>query len=231
VWGLWQQNVGLPQLIEPGYTLCWAAKWLGEKEVYFASIRDGKSKMIRQIHKMMNEADAVCTYNGKKFDLPTLNKDFLLSKLSPPAPSKSIDLFQVVKSSFRFPSNKLAFISEALGIGSKVEHSGHELWIGCMANRADSWRTMEKYNKQDVKLLEDLYERLRPWIRTHPNHGLYNPDNSLVCPKCGHDKYQRRGIQKTVTCSYNRFQCCGCGGWFRSVQNIGPKPSQKFASL
>ena len=27
VWGLWQQNVGLPQLLESGYVMCFAAKW------------------------------------------------------------------------------------------------------------------------------------------------------------------------------------------------------------
>lgn len=231
VWGLWNQNVGLSQLLESGYTLCWSAKWLGEKQVYFSSIRDGAKKMIRQIHKLMDEADAIVHYNGNRFDVPTLNKDFLLNDLSPPSPAKQIDLLRVVKQRFRFPSNKLAYVSEALGIGSKVEHSGHELWVQCMAGDPRAWAVMEKYNKQDTRLLERLFERLRPWVKNMPNHGLHNPDNSEVCPKCGSESYQRRGLERTATCVYQRFQCCSCGGWFRSVRNIGPKPSQKFANL
>lgn len=35
VWGLWQQNVSINQLMESSYTLCWAAKWHGTKEVMF----------------------------------------------------------------------------------------------------------------------------------------------------------------------------------------------------
>lgn len=231
VWGLWQQNVGLPQLLESGYTLCWAAKWLGDKGVYFGSIRDGQERMVKGIHAMMQEADALVHYNGNRFDIPTLNKDFLLQGLPPPSPTKQIDLLETVKRRFRFPSNKLAHVSERLGIGGKLDHSGHEMWIKCMAGDDAAWRMMKTYNVQDVRLLEKLYDKLKPWVRNHPNHGLYNPDNSEVCPKCGSDTYQRRGTEKTATCVYQRFQCCKCGGWFRTTRNIGPKPSQKFANL
>jgi hypothetical protein len=231
VWGLWQQNVGLSQIMESGYTLCWAAKWLGEKEVHVGTIRQGERKMVLDIHSLMSEADAIVHYNGERFDIPTLNKDFLLQGLPPPAPSKQIDLLRVVKRRFRFPSNKLAYVSDKLGIGGKVEHEGHSLWVKCMVGDPDAWRNMVAYNVQDVRLLERLYEKLVPWIKGHPNHGLHNPDNSEVCPKCGSESYQRRGMEHTSSCSYQRFQCLSCHGWFRGVRNVGPKPSQKFASL
>lgn len=231
VWALWDQNIGLSQLMKPGYTLCWAAKWLGEPEVFVGTDRQGQAKMVKAIHELMTKADAIMHYNGDRFDIPTLNKDFLLQGLSPPAPAKQIDLFRVVKRRFRFQSNKLAFVSEQLGIGGKLDHSGHELWVKCMAGDDEAWRTMIAYNVQDVRLLERLYHKLKPWIKNHPNHGLYNPDNSQVCPKCGSETFQRRGTEKTSTCVYQRFQCCKCGGWFRGVSNIGPKPSQKFANL
>ena len=35
VWGLWQQNVGIKQIMESSYVLCWAAKWLDDKEIMF----------------------------------------------------------------------------------------------------------------------------------------------------------------------------------------------------
>jgi hypothetical protein len=228
VWSLWNQNIGLPQLMESGYTLCWAAKWLGEKEVHFCSIRQGQKRMIREIHKLMSQADAICHYNGNKFDVPTLNKDFLLLGLPPPAPSKQIDLLRVVKQKFRFPSYKLAYVAPTLGIGKKVEHEGHELWVKCMAGDPEAWKRMERYNKIDTKLLETLFQRLKPWIKL--NVGLYM-DDAQVCPKCGHDQFQSRGFTYTATCVYKRYQCCSCGGWFRGAQNIGPKPSKKFASL
>jgi hypothetical protein len=220
----------MSQLLQPGYMLCWAAKWLGESEVYFGSIRKGQGRMVREIHALMSEADAICTYNGNKFDLPTLNKEILMAGLLPPAPSKSIDLLRVVKARFRFPMNKLNYVAQQLDLGAKVEHEGHELWIKCMAGDDDAWRRMCSYNIQDVRLLERLFHKIRPWIKGLPNAGLHS-DDAEICPKCGSDTYQRRGFEYTASCTYQRFQCCKCGGWFRSTRNIGPKAGKKFASL
>lgn len=232
VWGLWEQNVGLNQLLEPGYMLCWAAKWLDEPEGFFASIEQhGQKEMVRAMHELMHEADAIVTYNGRRFDEPTLNKEMLLSGLAPPSPSKSVDLFRVVKSSFKFQSYKLDHVAQQLGLGTKEKHQGHELWIKCMAGDPEAWEVMSRYNIQDVKLLESLFHRLRPWIRSLPNAGLYNPDTAEVCPKCGHGTYQRRGVAHTNTCSYQRFQCNRCNGWFRSTRNIGPRAGKKFANI
>ena len=97
VWGIWQQNVGLSQLLESSYTMCYSAKWLGEKDVYFDSVHQSSSKsMLEGIHGLLEDADAVCHYNGTKFDMPTLNKEFLLHKMTPPPPMKQIDLLRVV---------------------------------------------------------------------------------------------------------------------------------------
>jgi DNA polymerase elongation subunit (family B) len=86
-WGLWNQNISLNQLIEVSTILCWAAKWVGHKQIYFSSImEDSHKNMIKKAHALIDEADAVITYNGKKFDMPTLNREFLLQKLLPPSP-------------------------------------------------------------------------------------------------------------------------------------------------
>lgn len=229
VYGLYNQNIGTHMLIEPGQTLCWSAKWHDEKEVMFQSLQTNTPRgLALGMHKLIDEADAVVHYNGMRFDMPTLQKDFLLHKLLPPSPVKNIDLYRVVRREFRFPSNKLDYVCQALGLGRKVQHEGFELWKKCMAGDDAAWGRMAKYNEGDVKLLERLYNRLKPWIKSHPNHGLYNPDNSEVCPNCESTTFQRRGLAHTTTCSYQRFQCCKCGHWFRSTRNVGPKPSKKF---
>jgi len=97
VWGLWQQNVGLPQIIDAGYVLCWSAKWLDNDEVMFSStFHDGREQMLSKIHELLDEADAVIHYNGTKFDIPTLHKEFLLDGFAPPSPIKEIDLLKTV---------------------------------------------------------------------------------------------------------------------------------------
>lgn len=213
VWGLYDQNVSISQLLKPGYTLCWAAKWYGESEIQFASIMHGKRRMIREVHALLAQADAVCHYNGTKFDIPTLNAEFLKMELAPPAPYKQIDLLRVARSRFRLASNKLDFVARHLGLGSKVEHKGFELWLECMAKKADAWATMEKYNKHDVTLLEKVYERLRPWIANHPNMSVY--EGHPCCPNCGGTHAQARGFAVAKTMRYQRFQCLDCGTWHR----------------
>jgi DNA polymerase elongation subunit (family B) len=186
--------------------------------------------MLKKVHKLLSEADAVVHYNGTKFDIPTLNKEFLLYNIEAPAPYKQIDLLKTAKKQFRFPSNKLDFIAQALGVGRKYEHRGHTLWARCMDRDPQAWAEMELYNKQDVLLLEKVYQRLLPWVHDHANYSLYDPQG-LVCPNCGGADYQRRGFAFTKTAKYTRYQCKCCGHWFRGGKSQAPGPEGKFVSL
>jgi hypothetical protein len=216
VWGLFQQNVAINQILASGYVMCWASKWYGEPEVLFDSIHQSKpKKMLRGIHKLLDRADVAVHYNGTKFDIPTLNKEFVLQELPPPAPYKQVDLLRTARGQFKFTSNKLDYVAQALGLGSKHKHAGHDLWIQCMAGNHEAWKTMEAYNKQDVVLLEKVYDRLRPWIKAHPNHGVYDNPGIPVCPNCGHHHLTRRGYSRTIANVYARYQCQNCGTWCR----------------
>src|SRR5690606_40576567 len=134
-----------------------------------------------------------------RFDLPRLNTEFVMMGLTPPAPYRSIDLLKVVRQNFQFTSNKLAYVSEQLGLTGKVKHEGHELWIKCMAGDPKAWAKMKKYNVQDVRLLEELYEKPKPWIKAHPNWGLYSDTQDTVCPTCGSADLAGRGVRGTAT--------------------------------
>lgn len=216
VWGLWEQNVGLNQLLASGYVMCWAAKWFGEDEIMFDSVMQSHPKsMLKRIHALLCEADVVVHYNGKKFDIPTLNKEFVTYGMNPPSPYKQIDLLQVVKRQFKFPSNKLAYVAPELGLAPKEKHEGHEMWIKCMAKDAAAWVEMERYNRQDVGTLEELYVKLLPWIPNHPNRGLYDEPGVPCCPACGSGSLQRRGSARNAAGRYARYQCNDCGAWSR----------------
>lgn len=229
VWGLWQQNVAINQIVKPGYTLCYAAKWYGEDKVFFDSLAQSSSKkMLKGVHKLLEEADAVVHYNGDKFDIPTIQKDFLTLGLNPPSPAKHMDLYKTVKNKFRFPSYKLDYVAQALNIGHKIRHPGHDLWIGCMENDSTSWEVMQEYNINDVFLLEGVYEKMRPWIKAHANHALYG-DDAMVCPYCGSHNIKKRGFQYTLSTSYQRFRCSDCGGWSRDNKPLNRKQYKTVA--
>lgn len=223
MWGLWKQNVSINQLQESSYVLCWSAKWLNSDKIMFNSVHNNlPDKMLAEIHGLLDEADAVIHFNGTKFDIPTLNKEFLLWGFDPPAPYKQIDLLRVAHNQFKFPSNKLDYIAQTLGLGKKVTHIGHELWIKCMAHDPIAWKMMEEYNIQDVILLEKVYGKLKPWIKNHANYSLHS-DTGAVCPNCGGDHYQKRGFYYTHNCQYQRYKCSGCGTWFRDIKNMSKK--------
>lgn len=232
VWGLWDQNVSLNQLIVPGQVLCWAAKWDGAKEVFFDSIhQSSKKKMHQGIHRLLGEVDAVVSFNGISFDVPWLNSEFIQAGLLPPAPFKQIDLLQVIKKRFKFPSYKLEYVAKALGVGSKVKHEGHELWVRCMNGDPAAWKRMERYNRGDVLLQEKLYHKIRPWIPNHPVQGVHVDDDTPRCPNCGGDKLQRRGMATTRVQRYARYQCIGCGAWSRGASKERVAPVQRVPVL
>jgi predicted RNA-binding Zn-ribbon protein involved in translation (DUF1610 family) len=221
LWGLFNQNVGLPQLMESSYVLCFAAKWLGERDMMWSrSLTKRRTAMLRGVHHLMTQADAIITYNGSRFDLPVLNREFIIHRIPKPAPYRQMDLLKVVKSQFKFTSNKLDYICQALGLGRKTRHQGHDLWVGCMNGDEKAWSVMEKYNRQDVRIMERLYYRLLPWMKTHANYSLFDQDRAeIVCPNCGESTYQRRGKAYTQTRTYRKYQCLACKSWFRSVSS------------
>jgi len=230
VWGLWKENIPLARLIESSTTLCWSAKWLGSDEVVFDSVMESSPYlMIKHIHELLSEADVVIHYNGNRFDLPILNREFIENGLFPPAPYRSIDLLTTVRNKFRFVSNKLDYVCEKLGLGKKHD-TDFQLWVDCMNRVPAAWERMKGYNIQDVFLLEKLYYVLRPWIHNPPNIGLYQED-AEVCPSCGSKHLQKRGFAYTNALKYQRYQCQDCGGWFRSGKNLGPKPANRYVKV
>lgn len=209
VWSLFDETVNLDRLITPSRMLCWAAKWYrgGRGAWHVADERGGRKGLLEPLHALLTEADAVITYNGDRFDLPKINGEFVKEGMSPVPPTPSIDLYKTAKQ-FGYQSNKLQFVSQHLGIGEKVETGGFKLWADVMAGDATAWAKMLRYNKQDVALLEKLYDKLRPYIKAHP--ALHRGG----CPSCGSQKVQKRGVRMTKACAIERLHCQGCGSWF-----------------
>lgn len=183
VYQLKQRYINPSNIIAHGYVLCFTASWLGRggKTSCFAKSPDGHLDMLKQIHKLLSEADAIIHYNGKKFDIPTLQAEFLMHGLPPIYGMVQIDLYPMVRRTFNFPSYKLDYVCQRLGLGKKVRHTGIEMWKQCMDARhhshAKAWKIMEKYNRGDILLLERLYHKVRPWFGT--TYGFKRVDEYL----------------------------------------------------
>ena len=216
VWRMWKENISPQQVITPGEMICWSAKWHGTDEVAFSSVWNQRpNTMVKRLHNLLSEADVNVTYNGNKFDSPIVNAAFARLGLAPPAPSKSVDMYQIVRKEFKFLSNRMDFVAKALGLEGKIETGGFELWVSVMNKDPEAQKLMEEYNIKDILVLEQMYERLLPWIRNHPSHAHYGNDGH-VCPNCGGSHVQRRGTHRTKVSTFQRYQCTDCGSWSRS---------------
>ncbi len=213
IWRLFKENVGLNQIIDPGGMICFAAKWVGNREMHFHAdwTEGGHQAMVRAAHALISEADAVVTYNGDKFDIPKLTGEFLTAGLAPPPPVTSIDVYKTVRYKFGLLSNRLAFVGPFLKVGAKIKHEGFELWSKVNEGDERARAKMTKYCKQDVNLLERVYLKIRPYIRNHPHMGKIG---STACGACGSHKVQSRGIRRTRAMQIQRLHCQNCGAWF-----------------
>ena len=64
---------------------------------------------------------------------PHVRTELLLDGYTPPPPVKQIDLMQVVKRQFRLEYNNLGSVTTALGVETKLETGGFDLWKACIA--------------------------------------------------------------------------------------------------
>lgn len=230
IWQLWgNQNVGVSQLLESQELLCAAFKWHGEDQIHFVRgpkydnytlpIKDkGYVAGLAFLHESLDEADAVVTWNGDKFDIPHLNREFLENGFSKPKPFESIDLLKTSRKVFNFPSNKLDYVATRLLGAGKTPHTGHQLWVDCMRGDAPAWELMEKYNKRDVWTTEKIYDKMLPWIIKYPNLRLY--DQHEGCPRCGSDHLQKRGFKTTSVSKFQQYQCKSCRSWSYDTKRI-----------
>lgn len=217
-WGLWEQNA--IETLEEWYILSYAYKWLGEDKVHVVALPDfkGYSKdkkndkaLCESLHKLFEEADIVVAHNGDEHDQKKSNARFIYHGLKPPSPYKSIDTKKIAKKYFKFNSNSLNNLGTYFSLGNKVENNGIKLWRACMEGDLKAWALMKKYNKQDVVLLEKVYNKLVPWMYKFPT---VQRDYGQ-CPHCKSKKLQSRGSYKLVSSDYKKLQCQSCGHWFR----------------
>ena len=211
---LWNANIAPSNIIERSRMLCFAAKWRGEKKVHFASeFHDGRDAMLDLMWRLLDEAEVLVTYNGPKFDVPVMQRELVLAGFPPPSPWINVDLLRVVKRRFRFASNRLGEVAQELGLGGKVETSAG-LWPRCMAGDEAAWRSMKRYNIGDVRLTEQLLERLGGGWAPTPHAGLWS-GNRACCWSCGSSDLVFAGSTIHTGKRWRKLRCGSCGATSR----------------
>ena len=231
--GLWDQNITPDKIITDGYVLCWSAKMLNDPKIELDVIEPFLSKdgddydVIQHIHQYLDKCQIVIGHNIKEYDLKTLNTRFLYYGFYPLSQFQVIDTLTVAKNNFRFPSNSLKYINKFLDIKQKDETEGFQLWKNCTQGDEESLSKLGKYCKNDVLATEELYYKFRPYIKTHPNMGLYFETTEPICKNCGSKNLMSNGFYYTNVSKYESVRCGSCGALGRKKDNLVSKEQRK----
>ena len=216
-WGLFNQFVAINQIVSPAFMICWSGKWLFDDKIIGDCVTPAEAmvgndeRISKSLWKILDEADIIVAHNGTSFDLPWANSRFIYYGMTPPSPYRTIDTYRVCKQQFKFVSNKLAWVADYLNNEEKLK-TDFDLWSDCMKGSKEALDKMVEYNKRDTSLLEDVYLKLRPWIKSHPNLGLYYESDTEICGHCGStDVVATTKVYTTNVSSFQTYRCNSCG--------------------
>lgn len=212
-WRTRDENIAPSQFIVPSRIISVGAKWHGERRVFYWDVfphddAAQRGEMLANVHELMAEADGVITFNGAKFDLPRLNGEFLRGRFAPLPPRSDIDVHLTTRK-MGYASGRLEYVAPLLGCGKKLDTGGFDLWKRYMEGSDKARREMREYNIRDVKVLESLFDRVRPWIKPFPR--FYD---GPACPDCGGRHSEHRGYRRTRMFKIERLHCLDCGRWY-----------------
>jgi len=199
---LYEKNI--IEVEQDGFILGFAYKWAHESTVHWVDMfdfPDAKSQfldlprgrvyfnnlgVVKKLFELKGEADFSIAHNGKSFDDKVSNLEFMRHRLGPPDNPKSYDTKNEWNRYFRGPSAKLDEIARYLDLGRKLSHEGKKMWFDHIAARKTK---MGAYAKQDVALLEQVWNLLKPWVKAPPNWNL-DGDRPACCPACGSARFK-----------------------------------------
>lgn len=236
-WRLGEQRITHDQVQKDWSILSYCAKWIGSDKLIYedtmgrgaARVRDD-SRLLKSLHRLLDEADIVVAQNGIRFDIRMIRARLIENGYKPFSPVRVIDTYRAADKLAGFTSHKLAWLSEKLAKTKKSEHRqfpGLELWKECLKDNPKARAEMKKYNPTDVIATEEVYMVLRPWIEGHPNLAVYSPSALPACVVCGSHNLHPRGTQENQSGSYERLLCHDCGKWNRGKTNLLSKESRK----
>ena len=237
-WGLFDQNIGLNQITQEWAIISFCYKPLGGKRstlVYEDNRHEADPrhdyKLLQSLWSIMHDNDILIAQNGRRFDIRKIRARLILNDFQPHRPVKVEDTMLMARQVAAFTSNKLEWLSTYLSKVQKSKHKefpGFELWSECLKGNQRAWAAMKKYNIPDVLSMEEVYLKLRPWVRGHTNVAAYSDHATLACPVCGgHHMIEDDRHAFTNVGEYLQYRCGDCGAWSRSRYTLNSIAKRK----
>ena len=197
--------------------ICARWKWAGVKRIESLDWgqRQNDKKLVRGMISAMDKADEIIMHNGDRFDVPWIRSRAIYHRLPMRPHYVTNDTLKKSRQKFRFPSHRLDYLGNHLVDDNKIPVN-FGLWKSIMEDRCElSLKRMVRYCGQDVKLLEDVWNVMAPYIEPITSVAEYACD----CPECGNPGPICKGYRyrKNGSC-WVQLLCTKCpngGKWYR----------------
>ncbi len=228
VWQMqvWKARISDDNIISQWFMLTWAAKWLGSNEIFSMrltgkeAVAENDKRIVQGLWDLLNQADIVIAHNGDSFDVPNINTRFIVNGLPPTKAYRTIDTLKIARKQFGFTHNSLNALGKLFKLGAKIE-TDFDLWRRSKNGSDEALEEMRIYNEGDVELLENVYIKLRPYIKGHPNLGVYSMNEEMQCGHCGSTHLvQEDSFLYTNVGKYRTYRCSDCGAVSKGRKSV-----------
>lgn len=208
-------SISYENIIRENAIICICWKWESSSQVHSAEWDRGNDKpALETFMQEANNADEVIAHNGDGFDIPWINARCLAHGLGP-IPAKSVDTLKILRRRFKFNSNRLDYIAQHL-LGEGKIRTDFDLWKDIVLNNCPKAMTkMVHYCKQDVALLQRVWEKLHPFDVPKSHAGVIAGGGRWTCPHDG-SEYVTKFKELTTTKGSRQYQmrCNVCSRYF-----------------
>lgn len=166
-------------------------------------------QVLESFAPVLAEADYIVGHYSDKFDNKYIQARALINGLPPLNIPIEVDTCKLLKKHFLLNANKLGYVGKLLGLGDK-NPMGWGDWVGCAEGNIESVIKMAEYNKQDVLLLEAVFEKILPHVKSKIN--MHAGSETVGCSACGGEHLNKYGRKIGAGAKiYQKYQCQSCG--------------------
>lgn len=223
----YKQTIRPHQVVKERAIICICYKWEGEKKIHSLSWDEGNDEeLLNNFAEVVEEADELVAHNGDWFDLRWFNGRCLINGVEPVPLVKTVDTLKIAKKHFYLNSNGLDYIAKLLfGNGHGKTKTDFSLWADiALDNDKKALNKMVRYCKNDVKILERVWQKLRGYD-VPATHAAVNASGDVrdrwMCAHCGSDSVKKSKTRVTAKgMVQHQMKCNDCGRYYSIAQRV-----------
>jgi hypothetical protein len=202
-------SISPESIIRERAIICICYKWEGSDRVYSLQWDEGDDRaMIEKFIPIMESADEMVAHNGDKFDVKWFNGRCLKHGFTPPMEPKTVDTLVIARRRFYLNSNRLDYLGHFLFGQGKIR-TDFSLWRDIVLdNSVSAMKKMVTYCKEDVRLLERVYNEVGGYHSPKSHAGVMIGLARWTCAHCASENLRRKKRRVTARGTVQHNMLC-----------------------